>query len=155
MIINRQNVQNNSNSSPHPITQNTLIDRFSPIYWRIDGPQTMSFAITNYGNGFEASFRSRMTNDLVGITWDSYETKYSYAGVIWDFDIELSASMPVLNNSSLTPTLTVYYQDNGVDKVAYVVLFNYANNPSSRTAHIHINWDSVKAGFSATDSFPV
>ncbi|MCL8352069.1 hypothetical protein M9Y34_16975, partial [Acinetobacter baumannii] len=55
-------------TSPHPITQNTLIDRFSPIYWRIDGPQTTSFAITNYGNGFEASFRSRMTNDLVGIS---------------------------------------------------------------------------------------
>ncbi|EXD14626.1 hypothetical protein J494_3704 [Acinetobacter baumannii 29280] len=125
----------------------------------------MSFAITNYGNGFEASFRSRMTNDLVGISWDSYdtkdhkllayETKYSYAGVVWDFDIELSASMPVLNNPSLTPTLTVYYHDNGVDKIAYIVLFNYANNPSSRTAHIHINWDTVKAGFSATDSFPV
>ncbi|WP_213070670.1 phage capsid protein [Acinetobacter baumannii] len=165
MITNRQNVQNNTNTSPHPITQNTLIDRFSPIYWRIDGPQTMSFAITNYGNGFEASFRSRMTNDLVGISWDSYdtkdhkflayETKYSYAGVVWDFDIELSASMPVLNNPSLTPTLTVYYHDNGVDKIAYIILFNYANNPSSRTAHIHINWDTVKAGFSATDSFPV
>ncbi|OTK43954.1 phage capsid protein [Acinetobacter baumannii] len=165
MITNRQNMQNNTNTSPHPITQNTLIDRFSPIYWRIDGPQTMSFAITNYGNGFEASFRSRMTNDLVGISWDSYdtkdhkllayETKYSYAGVVWDFDIELSASMPVLNNPSLTPTLTVYYHDNGVDKIAYIVLFNYANNPSSRTAHIHINWDTVKAGFSATDSFPV
>lgn len=51
MITNRQNVQNNTNTSPHPITQNTLIDRFSPIYWRIDGPQTTSFAITNYGNG--------------------------------------------------------------------------------------------------------
>ncbi len=63
--------------------------------------------------------------------------------------------MPVLNNPSLTPTLTVYYHDNGVDKIAYIVLFNYANNPSSRTAHIHINWDTVKAGFSATDSFPV
>lgn len=63
--------------------------------------------------------------------------------------------MPVLNNSSLTPTLTVYYHDNGVDKIAYIVLFNYANNPSSRTAHIRINWDTVKAGFSATDSFPV
>lgn len=165
MINNSQNVQNNTNTSPRPITQNTLIDRFSPIYWRIDGPQTMSFAITNYGNGFEASFRSRMTNDLVGITWDSYDTKdhkflayqtkYSYAGVVWDFDIELSATMPVLNNPSLTPTLTVYYNENGVNKIAYIVLFNYANNPSSRTAHIRINWDTVKAGFSATDSFPV
>lgn len=75
--------------------------------------------------------------------------------MVWDFDIELSPSMPVLNNESLTPTLTVYYNDNGVDKIAYIVLFNYANTPSSRSAHIHINWDTVKAGFSATDSFPV
>lgn len=165
MINNSQNVQNNSTVSPQPITQNILIDRFSPSYWTIDGPQTMSFAITNYGNGFEATFRSRMTTDLAGISWNSYdtkdhkllayETKYSYSGVIWDFDIELSSSMPVLNNESLTPTLTVYYNDNGVDKIAYIVLFNYANNPSSRSAHIHINWDTVKAGFSATDSFPV
>lgn len=165
MINNSENVQNNSTVSPYPITQNILIDRFSPSYWRIDGPQTMSFAITNYGNGFEASFRSRMTTDLAGISWDSYdskdhkllayETKYSYSGVIWDFDIELSPSMPVLNNESLTPTLTVYYNDNGVDKIAYIVLFNYANTPSLRSAHIHINWDTVKAGFSATDSFPV
>lgn len=165
MINNSENVQNNSTVSPQPITQNILIDRFNPTYWRIDGPQTMSFAITNYGNGFEASFRSRMTTDLAGISWDSYdskdhkflayETKYSYSGVVWDFDIELSPSMPVLNNESLTPTLTVYYNDNGVDKIAYIVLFNYANTPSSRSAHIHINWDTVKAGFSATDSFPV
>ncbi|QNY16079.1 phage capsid protein [Acinetobacter seifertii] len=165
MINNSQNVQNNSTVSPQPITQNILIDRFSPSYWTIDGPQSMSFAITNYGNGFEATFRSRMTTDLAGISWNSYdtkdhkllayETKYSYSGVIWDFDIELSSSMPVLNNESLTPTLTVYYNDNGVDKIAYIVLFNYANNPSSRSAHIHINWDTVKAGFSATDSFPV
>lgn len=75
--------------------------------------------------------------------------------MVWDFDIELSATMPVLNNPSLTPTLTVYYNENGVNKIAYIVLFNYANNPSSRTAHIRINWDTVKAGFSATDSFPV
>lgn len=165
MINNSENVQNNSTVSPYPITQNILIDRFSPSYWRIDGPQSMSFAITNYGNGFEASFRSRMTTDLAGISWDSYdskdhkllayETKYSYSGVVWDFDIELSPSMPVLNNESLTPTLTVYYNDSGVDKIAYIVLFNYANTPSSRSAHIHINWDTVKAGFSATDSFPV
>ncbi len=52
MINNSQNVQNNSTVSPQPITQNILIDRFSPSYWTIDGPQSMSFAITNYGNGF-------------------------------------------------------------------------------------------------------
>ena len=68
----------------------------------------MSFAITNFANGFEAFFRSRTSTDLVGISWDSYdakdhqflayETKYDYSGTIWDFDIELSASMPTLNS---------------------------------------------------------
>lgn len=42
MINNSENVQNNSTVSPQPITQNILIDRFNPTYWRIDGPQTMS-----------------------------------------------------------------------------------------------------------------
>ncbi|ENX16186.1 hypothetical protein F895_01777 [Acinetobacter sp. CIP 64.2] len=165
MTNNFEYKQKNLKTSPALNVETSTIDRFSPKYWRIDGPQTMSFAITNYANGFEAAFRSRTTTDLAGISWDSYdvkdhkllayETKYDYSGTVWDFDIELSASMPALNNETLTPTLTVYYHEDGVDKVAYVVLFNYANQPASRSAHIHINWDTVKAGFSATDSFPV
>lgn len=151
--------------SPKLKIETTQIDRFNPTYWRVDGPQTMSFAITNYLNGFEVVFRSRTTTDLAGIVWDShdakdhkflaYETKYDYSGMIWDFDLELSASMPALNNEALTPTLTVHYREQGQDKVAYIVLFNYADQPASRTAHIQINWDTVKAGFSATDDFPV
>ncbi len=159
------NFEKNLKKSPHLTVTTSIIDRFSPKFWRVVGPQTMSFAITGYGNGFEASFRSRTTTDLAGISWDSddtkdhkllaYETKYDYRGTIWDFDIELSASMPALNNETLTPTLTVYYRENGIDKVAYIVLFNYADRPASRTAHIHINWDTVKAGFTATETFPV
>lgn len=151
--------------SPKLKIETTQIDRFNPTYWRVDGPQTMSFAITNYLNGFEVVFRSRTTTDLAGIVWDShdakdhkflaYETKYDYSGMIWDFDLELSASMPALNNEALTPTLTVHYREQGQDKIAYIVLFNYADQPASRTAHIQINWDTVKAGFSATDDFPV
>lgn len=157
--------EKNFKKSPNLAVTTSIIDRFSPKFWRVDGPQTMSFAITNFGNGFEACFRSRTTTDLVGVSWDSYdvkdhkflayETKYDYSGTIWDFDIELSASMPTLNNPALTPTLTVQYHENGADKVAYIVLFNYADQPASRSAHIHINWDTVKAGFSATDVFPV
>lgn len=157
--------QKNLKTSPAVSIQTSLINRFSPKYWRIDGPQTMSFAISNYANGFEASFRSRTTTDLAGVIWDSYdakdhkflayETKYDYTGVVWDFDIELSPTMPMLNNPTLTPTLTVQYKANGEDKVAYIVLFNYANQPASRSAHIHINWNTVKAGFAATESFPV
>lgn len=160
-------MQQNSDRSQTPKLkiETIQIDRFSPTYWRVDGPQTMSFAITSYLNGFEVVFRSRTTSDLAGIVWDShdvkdhkflaYETKYDYSGMIWDFDLELSASMPALNNETLTPTLTVQYHDQGQDKVAYIVLFNYADRPASRVAHIQINWDTVKAGFSATDSFPV
>lgn len=46
--------------------------------------------------------------------------------------------MPALNNEALTPTLTVHYREQGQDKVAYIVLFNYADQPASRTAHIQI-----------------
>lgn len=165
MTDNFENDKNNFKQNLNLIVETSIIDRFSPQYWRVDGPQTMSFAITNYETGFEVSFRSRTTTDLVGISWDSfdikdhrylaYETKYDYTNVIWDFDIELSASMPVLNNEILTPTLTIQYQDNGEEKVAYIVLFNYADQPASRSAHIQINWNTVKAGFSATDYFPV
>ena len=143
----------------------TSIDRFDRKYWRVDGGQTGSFAVTNYLNGFEVVFRSRMTDDLVGVLWDSkntkdhaylsYETNYDYNGVIWDFDFEVSDTMPVLNDEKLAVTLTVRYMLNGEEEVAYVALFNYADIPDGRKAHIRIDWSNVKAGFNKDVEFPV
>ena len=145
---------------------NLDISRFDPVYWRVDGPSTASFSLFSIANGFEVNFECRMSDDLVGVVWDSedvkdhkylaYETNKDYSGLKWEFDIELSDTMPVLNNEQFAPTLTVEYLDNqGRKGLAYIALYNYANNPSSRSAHIIIDFDRVKAGFSANVDFNV
>ena len=68
--------ENSLKSGQPTLTINTItIPRFASKYWRVEGPQTMSFAITNFENGFEAVFRSRMSHDLVGIICDSEDVK--------------------------------------------------------------------------------
>ena len=147
-------------------TYQTEIDRFDPTYWRVDGPQTASFAITDYNNGFEVSFQCRQTDDLVGIIWNSqdtkdhqylsYETDNNYSGLTWSFDLELSPSMPVLNDPQYAPTLTVNYKDNsGRNGIVYIALWNYALNPTGRSSKIIIDWDTVKGGYAANTSFNV
>ena len=112
------------------------IQRFDPVYWRVDGSQTTSFSISSYGNGFEVAFESRLKSDFVGIVWDSedtkdhqylrYDTNYDYSGLVWEFDIELSPSMPLLNNPQASPTLTVQYvDDQGRKGITYIALLNY------------------------------
>ena len=151
-------------STPTLLTEVQQIDRFDPLYWRIDGPQTASFSITDYQNGWEALFQCRQTDDLVGIIWDSentkdhkylaYETNTDYRNLVWDFDIELSPSMPVLNDPQYAPTLTiVYYNEAGYKSYAYVALWNYADNPNSRAAHIQINWNNIRGGYAADIPF--
>lgn len=144
----------------------TSIRRFNPTYWRVDGSSTSSFSLTPYLDGFQVIFQCRMTDDLVGIIWDSvdskdhkflrYETNYDYSGLVWDFEIELSPSMPVLNDPQYAPTITVEYLDNqGRLGLAYIALWNYADNPSGRKSKIRIDWDTVKGGFTANASFNV
>lgn len=57
----------------------------------------------------------------------------------------MSESMPVLNNEQLAPTLTIRYLEGDTEKVAYVALHNYAENPNSRQSHIKIDWNEIKA----------
>ena len=159
-------LQNNNIETSGGLRYETInIPRFSPKYWRVDGGKTASFSITQYGNGFEVLFRSRMTDDLVGVLWDtgdtkdhaylSYRANPNYKNMIWEFDIEMSESMPVLNNEQLAPTLTIRYLEGDTEKVAYVALHNYAENPNSRQSHIKIDWNEIKAGFTANIDFPV
>lgn len=144
----------------------TEIKRFDSTYWRVDGPPTASFSLTNYQDGFEVSFQCRQTDDLIGIIWNSedtkdhqyiaYETRTDYSGLLWSFDIELSDSMPVLNDPKYAPTLTVHYRDEiGRKGIAYIALWNYASDPSSRSARITLDWDTVKGGYAATTRFSV
>ena len=149
-----------------PILQTKIqtIKRFDPLYWRIDGPQTASFAITDYQNGWEATFQCRQTDDLVGIIWDSentkdhkylaYETNFDYRNLVWEFDIELSDTMPVLNDPKYAPTLTIIYENQaGFKSYAYVALWNYADKPASRSAHIKIDWNNIRGGYAADIPF--
>ena len=142
------------------------IQRFDPVYWRAEGPQTASFSISSYENGFEVAFESRLKSDFVGIVWDSedtkdhqylrYDTNYDYSGLVWEFDIELSPTMPLLNDPQSSPTLTIHYVDEQDRKgIAYVALFNYTTTPSSRDAHIVIDFDTVKGGYDNTTNFNV
>lgn len=151
--------------SPVLRISSTEIERFEPKYWRVDGPQTMSFTTTNYLDGFEVLFKSRTTSDLVGIIWDtenkkdhkllSYETNPDYTGLKWSFNIELSPSMPLLNDEHKAATLTIKYIEDNQEKTAYVALFNYCDTPESRSAQVVLDFDNIKAGFYADQSFPV
>lgn len=68
------------------------LPRFHPHYWRVEGPDTASFSLTNYRNGFEVLFKPRLSSDLIGIIWESedhkdhqflsYETLYDYSGMV-------------------------------------------------------------------------
>lgn len=140
--------------------------RFDPVYWRVDGGSTASFSITNYLNGFEVQFQTRMSDDLVGIVWDSkddkdhrylaYETRYDYSGVKWEFDMELSESMPKFNDVSLSPTLTIHYEDSlGRKGISYIALWNYADEPDSRNTRIRLDFDNIRGGFGATSELNV
>lgn len=143
-----------------------IIDRFHPLYWRVDGPSTANFSITNYQNGFQVIFDMRLKDDLVGIVWDSentkdhkllrYSTNYDYSDLVWEFDIELSPTMPVLNDEHYAPILTVEYKDPvGRKGIAYIALWNYATTPNSRSSHIRIDWNTVRSGFTANVQFSV
>lgn len=141
-------------------TAPVTISRFDPKYWRIDGPRTTSFCVTPYGNGLEATFLLRRNDVMCGLVWDSvdtkdhlflaYETSKDYRNCVWDFDVELSPSMPVLNDPQLSPVISIYAKDAaGKEVVAYVPLFRYATQPAARSSHITIDWNTVKSGFYA------
>lgn len=139
-----------------------LIDRFTPRFWRIDGPRSMSFCLTSEGRGFDATFIARYANDLCGIIWDTKDTKdhvylaYSdspdYRGCVWEFDVEVSDTMPPLDDPQRGLTMTVYgIDEDGYEAEWYVALARYASTPSSRAARITIDWTTIKAGFSADE----
>ena len=145
------------------VTQST-IERFDPTYWRVDGPNTASFSVVSIPNGFEVNFDCRIKSDLVGVSWDSedfkdheylsYATNYDYRGLKWTFDIELSDTMPTFDTIEASPAITVNYRDSqGRPGVAYIALKNYIDNPTGRSGHVIIDWDTVKGGFGNTSDF--
>ncbi len=142
-------------------TAPVTIPRFDPKYWRIDGPRTTSFCVTPYGNGLEATFLLRRNDVMCGLVWDSvdskdhmflaYETNKNYRNCVWDFDVEFSALMPLIDSATQSPVLSVFAKDAvGADVTYYVPLFRYATTPNSRASHIKIDWNTVTADFYGT-----
>lgn len=142
------------------LTEPVIINRFEPIFWRIDGPRTMSFCVTNYENGFQASFTSKLKGDLAGLLWNSvdrldhkycaYGTNTDYRGLVWSFDIEYADTCPVINEETNVATLTIEAIVNDEPITYFIALKNYAGPDTDkpvRKARITIDFDNVKAGF--------
>jgi hypothetical protein len=137
-----------------------VVQRFTPKYWRVDGPRSMSFALTTTGTNLRVDYVARKANDICGVVWDSedlkdhrllkYQTKRDYRNVVLDFDIAVSTNQPVLNEPTQALSLTVEGRDQNGEAVSYIIaLFRYADLPATRAAHIHIDFSTVMAGFNA------
>lgn len=144
--------------------RDTYINLFEPMYWRVDGPITASFSIVPFENGWEVAFQCRASNDLVGIVWDTvdskdhkhlaYETFQNFSDIVWSFDLEFSESIPKITSEVLSPTLTVEYLDQqGLKNFAYVALRNYATQIEDNKYNIVLDWNNVKGGFDASLDF--
>ncbi|WP_111891316.1 phage capsid protein [Acinetobacter sp. MB5] len=141
------------------------LSRFHRNYWRVDGSPNMSFALTNIEDGFQVEFVARTNTDRLEIIWDSedvkdhqflsYATQRDYSNLIWEFDLELSENMPELNDPVFCPKLMVVYEDEGIQQTAEVALFNYADMSNLHSAHIYIDWNTLKSGLNADVTFPV
>lgn len=138
----------------------TSIPRMTPKYFTVDGPRSMSFALTTNGSDLRVDYTSRMQDNLCGLIWSSedtkdhtmlkYETKKDYRGMVWDFDLAVSNTAPLLNEPTKALSLTIEGRNAAGTPVSYIVpIFRYATTPASRASHITINFDTVQAGFSA------
>jgi hypothetical protein len=136
------------------------VERFTPRYMFVDGPRSMSFALTTTNRDLRVDFTSRLQNDLCGLVWEStdtkdhkqlaYATNKDYRGTTWTFDLEVSATSPQIDDAQRGPSLTIQGRDANGNPVTYIVaLFRYALVPASRHSQISINFDTVKAGFYA------
>jgi hypothetical protein len=134
--------------------------RMTPKYFTVDGPRSMSFALTTSGSNLTVNFTARMKNDLCGIIWSSEDTKdhnllkygtnRDYRNMVWDFDLEVSSTCPLINDPTKAIGLTIEGRDNLGHAVSYIVpLFRYATTPASRSSHITIDFNTVRAGFFA------
>lgn len=136
------------------------ISRLLPKYWIVEKPTTMSAAIVTNNADLRVDFTSRMQDDVCKIAWLTedtkdheqlkYQAKKDYRSMIWNFDVEVSSTCAVLNDPTNWLTLVVEGRDNTGSPISYqIALFRYADNPSGRSAHVAINFSTVKAGVNA------
>lgn len=138
---------------------NTTVKRFTPRLFYVDGPRSMSFALTTDRNSLRVDYTARMTNDLCGLIWQSEDTKdhynlaygtnKDYRGTVWSFDLQVSDNSPLLDDEARSPSLTIEALVNSAPVTYIVPLFRYAKTPSSRKSKIILDFDTIKSGFFA------
>jgi hypothetical protein len=147
-------------SSPSVFGPTVAMERFTPRFFALDGPRSMSFALTTSNRDMSVDWTARKNNDLCGIIWNSedqldavsigYAQNNDYRHLIWTFNVEVSPTAPVLNDPAKALSLTIEGYNEVGDAVTYIVaLFNYASAPATRSSSITLNFDSIKAGFFA------
>lgn len=129
-----------------PETNETL---FAPYLWTTNGPGDTSFSTISYNNVIEVPFSMFKRSDLIGLIWEStdryshagraYNTFRDYSGVLWEFDIELSANMPVINEPARAFTITIENSQG----VCYVPLAPYCTTPDARTSRVFLDFDNL------------
>lgn len=136
------------------------IPRFTPKYFTVDGPRSMSFGLTTSDLTLQVDFVARVEGDLCGLIWSTddlkdhkllgYRSDGNYTNCVWTFTLDLSATMPVFNDPQKALSITVNAIDQNGQAVQYFIpIFRYCTNPSGRSGVVTIDWDTVKAGFFA------
>lgn len=130
---------------------------FKPSLWTINGVQEADFSLITSGNQMMAYFTSYYDNDLIGLIWESedryshlstkYHTYNDYSGVTFDFDVEMSATMPLIDDQTRQLTLTVEKLDGSI---FYVPLYLYATTPNSLSSNIVLDFDNLSNGLGDT-----
>tara|TARA_R110000796_G_scaffold250426_1_gene379351 strand:+ start:600 stop:3155 length:2556 start_codon:yes stop_codon:yes gene_type:complete len=124
----------------YPTTVDTL---FKSLYWTVNGPSTADFSIVTTGSVIEVPFRVYKNNTYIGLIWTSedaeshaaiaYETYPDYTNVIWIFDLEVSATCPVIDEETRAIAFDVRTSDG---EIIFVPVGFYADTPSSRSARV-------------------
>lgn len=133
------------------------IQRLLPKYFTVGGPTTMSYALVTNDDDLRVDYTSRTQNDACLVSFASvdilehtrlqYQTKKDYRSMIWNFDIEVGSTSPLLNDGANWLAIVAEGRDNLGSPISYQIpIFQYCNNPASRSAHVAINFSTVKAG---------
>jgi uncharacterized protein (TIGR02217 family) len=136
----------------------TFVKRFDPMHWRVDFPRgTVASAVTSSdGHGLSVSCEFLRKGDLVGIIWESAdsrahpaharETSCDYSDCTLSFHWESSGVTPL--DAVNGPTLTIEGSDaDGNAQTWLVRLWNYASG-TGESADISIDFNALDEGFS-------
>jgi len=126
-----------------PAYPTTVDSLFKSLYWTVNGPVDADFSIVTDGNVIEVPFRVYKNNAYAGLIWTSedteshaavaYQTYADYTDVVWTFDLEVSATCPVIDEPTRAITFDVRTSDGDI---IFVPVGDYSDTPSARTARV-------------------